>query len=216
MKIPRLIHQIWVGGSMPEQYRTYTQTWARLHPDWEMMLWTDESMPELQLQGLYDRAEHWSVPGMEGQFRADIARYELLQRYGGLYVDADFEALKCVEPLVSTVDCAAVWEVEGRWIANGFMAATPWHPFIGRLIADLPASIAAYVRQRPARSTGTQYLTRTHCRYPDQLHVLPRRYFYPYLYSDIGKPRSRPPWPEECYAVHHWNNRRRQLGLAPT
>ena len=42
-KIPKIIHQIWVGGKkIPQKYKKLIKTVKDVHPDWEYKLWTNE------------------------------------------------------------------------------------------------------------------------------------------------------------------------------
>ncbi|WP_030672474.1 glycosyltransferase family 32 protein [Streptomyces sp. NRRL B-1347] len=213
--IPRLIHWIWIGSPVPARFEAYRDTWASAHPDWEMRVWTDDNLPPMYNQHLYDQAADYAPASMVGQFRADVLRYELLWQYGGVYVDADFECLQPITPLLDGIDAFAAWETDGRRIANGLMGAARSHRFIGRLITDLEASAARHKGARPAISTGPAYLTTAYREHPGELAVLPSRLFYPYLWSELDSLKARPPWPAHCYAVHHWHNRRKHRGEAP-
>lgn len=208
--IPQVVHQIWVGGPVPSRFDAYRESWVHHHPDWTVRLWTDDTIPPLENQRLYDRAADY-VPAVNvGQFRADVARYELLWRFGGVYVDVDFEALGPIDPLLGPdVACFAAWEVPEQWIANGIMGARASHPFIGRLIDGLPASVERTRGQTPNRSSGPQYFTRVYRQDPGGVTVFNQRLFYPYLYSDLGTAKAEPPWPDTAVAVHHWANQRR-------
>src|SRR4029077_5448971 len=49
-KIPKIIHQIWVGPKMPPSFfATFQEKWKMLHPGWEYHLWTDSEIDELNL-----------------------------------------------------------------------------------------------------------------------------------------------------------------------
>lgn len=222
MTFLRTFHRIWVGPDpMPEEFEAYGQSWLDHHPGWEMMLWTNDNLPAMRNGELYGNPTEWVPAANVGQFRADILRYEVLWRYGGVYVDADFECLGNIEHLLASdeVDEAqafAAWEVQDKWIANGLMGSTPGHEFIDRLIEGLHLSVIKHRGERPNRSSGPQYLTRLYRQYPWELAVLDSKYFYPYLYSDVGTPRERPPWPEGTLAVHHWANRRRTIARSRT
>src|SRR3954452_9252859 len=86
--IPRIIHRVWLGdGAMPPEYEAFGETWAQHHPGWEMRLWRSSDLPPLRNQDLFDRATSFAQ-------QSDIARYELLLRHGGVYVDTDFECLR--------------------------------------------------------------------------------------------------------------------------
>ena len=88
-RIPKIIHQIWLGSKLPEQYYIWQQTWIKNHPDWQYILWTDAEIEKLNLvnKRLYNACKSYGA-------KSDIARYEILYRYGGLYVDCDFECLQ--------------------------------------------------------------------------------------------------------------------------
>ena len=88
-RIPKIIHQVWLGSPFPEKYSYFQSTWQTFHPDWEYILWTEKEIEEFGLvnQAAYDESTNY------GQ-KSDIARYEILYRMGGLYVDTDFECFK--------------------------------------------------------------------------------------------------------------------------
>ena len=50
------------------------------------------------MDGLRNRDAYLAAPNF-GQ-KADILRYELLERYGGVYVDVDMECLQSLDPLL--------------------------------------------------------------------------------------------------------------------
>lgn len=41
--IPKKIHQIWLGGTLPYHQSSFVETWASL-AGWEYKLWTDEDI----------------------------------------------------------------------------------------------------------------------------------------------------------------------------
>jgi mannosyltransferase OCH1-like enzyme len=145
---------------------------------------------------------------------------EILWEFGGIYVDADFECLKPVDDLLDDTSFAAAWEIQDAYLANGFLAAPPGHPFTAFLRDGISESLRRHSRDhRPNRTTGPRYLTPMYRLWTAQggqsVRTLDQAAFFPYGYDDVGTPRENPPWPESSYAVHHWNNRRRTLGTAP-
>ena len=192
---------------MPARYREFAAGWRRLHPGWEYRLWGDGDLPPLRNRDLYDRADEL-CPGLEGQLRSDIVRYELLYQFGGVWVDVDFECFKAIDGLLPGVSCFAAW-VTGEWLNNAIMGAEPGHPFIGRLIEGLPASIAERPGEAPRVVSGPQYLTRQWRERGEGVTVFPKETFYPYLWSELERSGGRFP---RAFAVHHWGNRRRERG----
>lgn len=211
MSIPETLHQIWIGPDpIPEQYAAYSETWRAHHPGWEHRLWTEDSLPAMRNRGLYDAAEDFVPEHSVWQFRADVLRYEILWSYGGVYVDVDFECLAPLDPHIAGMEAFAAWESQDRWVNNALLGAEPAHPFLDRLIAGLPASVAHHRGQRPNVSAGPQYLTGLWRRHRDELTVLPQSLFYPYGFADVGTPREQGPFPG-AVAIHHWANRRRTI-----
>lgn len=217
--IPKVIHRIWVGGQEPKWLNNLAETWRRHHPQWELRQWHDGNVAQLfplDNQDLYDAAPD-IAPDHVGQLRADLLRYELLWRHGGMYVDADFESLRPIDPLLEHVDAFAAWEVQDRWIANGIMGSVPKHPMIRRLIDGADASIKGQPGARVTKLTGPQYLTGLYRENACGLVVFPTTMFYPYLYDQIRRygTRRRGTWERDgYYAVHHWNNRRRERKIS--
>ena len=95
LTIPRKIHQIWLGPKpIPKLYKEYAKTWQSLHPDWEYKLWQEEDIVswDFASKDLFNQASSY-------QEKADILRYEILYKYGGLYVDMDYKAFKKFDEL---------------------------------------------------------------------------------------------------------------------
>ncbi len=34
--VPRRLHHVWFGGALPAEFRAWTDSWAKLHPDWDL------------------------------------------------------------------------------------------------------------------------------------------------------------------------------------
>jgi hypothetical protein len=190
---------------MPAAFGKFAAGWRRLHPDWEYRLWGGGDLPPLRNQDLYDRAAEL-CPGLDGQLRSDIVRYELLYQHGGVWVDTDFECIKPIDGLLTGVDCFAAW-VTDQWLNNAIMGSVPGHPFIGRLIDGLPDSLAAFAGEAPRVVSGPQYLTRQWRKDHGGLTVFAKDLFYPYLWSELDRGAERF---AAAYGVHHWGNRRRE------
>src|SRR4051794_17507254 len=114
--IPQVIHRVWLGGPMPEEYVEDGRTWERLHPGWELRTWGDGDLRWLANRAEFERADRYTT-------KSNIARYEIVHREGGLYVDCDFEALR---PLHELLDGASlvVGEQRAGELNNALFAAT--------------------------------------------------------------------------------------------
>lgn len=199
-RIPKVIHRIWLGGPMPPVVARYGKAWRDLHPGWLVRTWRDWDLPALTHQEWFDRA---ASPAQ----RADIARLELLHRYGGVYVDTDFEPLKPLDDLIAGTSCFIATE-DGRWLATGIMGAVPGHPFVADLIDGLPGSIQENRDAPPNQQTGPKYVTGRYRAYTeahpdDPVTVFPAALFYPYHFTEPERAGDAFP---DAYAVHHWSH----------
>ena len=130
MPIPRIFHRIWVGGGpLPDEYREYGETWLRHHPGWEMRLWTDDDIPDDLVRP--EPREGFRMPAE----RSDILRYELLLRYGGVYVDTDFECLRPIDELIEGVDFFTGDLKPGR-VNNAIIGSVPGHPLLEAAVRE--------------------------------------------------------------------------------
>jgi mannosyltransferase OCH1-like enzyme len=202
--IPKTLHQIWVGSNpLPAQFEAWSEGWRTLHPEWNYRLWTDANMPPLLLQWLYDCSTN-------GGHRSDVARYELLYQFGGVYVDFDIE---CHQPIDRLVEGAVTGLIathptpEGHtWYENAFLAATPGHPFLARALQELPRHFRSHQSESPALRTGPAFIGELHKRYraeavrtlADDLMVLPPSYLMPHGWHERENPQRG------LYGTHYW------------
>src|SRR3990167_2074455 len=72
-KIPKIIHQFWIGSPVPEKYKQWIESWKKHHPEWEHKLWTDKEVKELKLfnQELFNSLDNYG-------HKVDVLTYEVL------------------------------------------------------------------------------------------------------------------------------------------
>ena len=129
--IPKIIHQLWVGPK-PAPIELMN-TWKDSHPDWEYMFWNEETLKEHFPKGLHNQAQYDAMPEWNG--KCDIARYEILQKFGGFFLDADCVCLRPLDDYLLENDSFSCYEneyIRGQLIAAGYLGCTPkndlmWH-----------------------------------------------------------------------------------------
>ncbi|KAJ3882942.1 nucleotide-diphospho-sugar transferase, partial [Lentinula edodes] len=97
-RIPRILHH-WRTENLPTRWKGISQECRDMMPDYEYLLWTDDSSREFI-------AEHY--PWFLDTFndykyaiqRADAIRYFVLHHYGGVYLDLDVGCLRPLDPLL--------------------------------------------------------------------------------------------------------------------
>lgn len=192
--IPRVFHRIWLGGQpMPQEYVDFGRGWLELNPGWEMREWNESNLPELVTGTLFREARNYSQA-------SDVLRYELLYRFGGVYLDTDFEALKPLQPLLQSNSWVGAGEYRDM-VSAGFIACTAGHPITRDVLDMLPERIRGDLPQ--AQATGPGMLTEAWKRFKEQpgVQAYPPGLFYPYGWQE--KHRRHEEFPN-AVAVHHW------------
>jgi mannosyltransferase OCH1-like enzyme len=177
--IPHRIHQIWLGGALPSKYVRWTESWKSNHRSWEYRLWEEKAILRF---GLVNERAFRSSPSFGA--KSDIARYEILERLGGIYADTDFE---CLQPFDEIVECcsfvAATIFRDSPEINNGLMGCVPGHPLVKRLIMGLGKPIRTTNGMTVLRKSGPHYLTERFFESAESLDtedvILPSSFFYP-------------------------------------
>lgn len=196
MTIPKIFHQIWIGEKKyPKIFRDYAQTWIDLHPDWEYKLWTNDNLPPLIHQNLFDNAE-------EIVLKTNMLRIELLFKYGGVYVDADFECYKNIEPLLTENIKVFSCGEENGIIGNAIIGGEKLHRTWLVLMDGWAKSIKENEGYPPTIETGVVYTTRR-LKIGKDIYLFPTKYFFPTA-TETESPMGMGYYFPEAYANHHW------------
>lgn len=99
--IPRLIHSIWIGSSIPEQLKGFSERMASINPLFKYQLHGEELI-ERYSDDVYVRALLSNKE--ELAFVADRLRVLLLREEGGIYVDVDALPVKSFAALSHILD----------------------------------------------------------------------------------------------------------------
>lgn len=132
--MPKKIHQIWIGPKpVPSYLSRYREKCKQLHSDCEYHLWTQKELEEEKFpdQDLVDKVQNW------GQ-KTDIYKAAILQRFGGLVLDADVCVRIPLHLMFEKYDFFAGLEQPRDFVANSahlfagvaVIGASPDHPII--------------------------------------------------------------------------------------
>lgn len=196
--IPKILHQLWIGDASKAP-RAWMQTWEThhnpLYNGWTYKFWNEA---RLQQEGITFRCQRQIDAIAEINGKADIIRWELLERFGGVFVDADSVCLRPLDPdLLLDSDAVrrqggfAAYENENirqGLVATGTMGFIPGHPLV-RAIVDRIASGALdhdIATTRAWFSVGPGLLTRMLSESEssptasyNHIHIFPSYYFLP-------------------------------------
>jgi len=142
--VPRALHQIWIGDApLPAG----TKRWRR-HADqygYEYTLWREADLEELGVAGnrvYQDMLSRGDYPGA-----VDVARYLVLQKLGGIYLDCDWyparddlsfhDLMPLLGLSVLAEDIPRNTGKGGLLLANSLLATPADHPVFNRLVGTL-------------------------------------------------------------------------------
>lgn len=159
---PRILHLIWIGDEPePNGMKTWTVDFAAAHPDWEVKVWKNEHVEAFQMvnQNAFD-----NMPQLCG--KADIWRFEIIYRYGGLYIDADTTWLHKKVDLLDTPGLINFVKESDELITTGFIYSVAKHPYIKRVVESIPESICNNPNSMSWVTTGPALLYRVYKNLP--------------------------------------------------
>jgi mannosyltransferase OCH1-like enzyme len=193
MKIPKIIHQVWLGSENPMP-KEWMETFRKTYKDYTYYLWTDNNLPELLNDNL--------VRGEEYNFgKSDIVRYEVLYKYGGIYFDADMVCLKKIPDKWLKDEFMSAYESEERipgLINNGFIGCYPKHPILKALVSGI---MFRDRKEAPWKCYGPGYLTEVIEKYNGNKKIHESKYFHPNHWRDKDVKKERI---DVAYVDHKW------------
>ena len=158
--IPKIIHQLWIGPKPPPT--NHMDTWKNKNPEFEYIRWTEQ---ELMKRDMKIECQNRVDEMVEINGKADIIRWEILYKYGGVFLDADSICIEPVDEMLMQCKSFAGWEHEQKrpgLIATGTMGFPPNHPLVKEAIEWIKVNCVNYekTRQMAWQSVGPGLLTR--------------------------------------------------------
>ncbi len=191
--------QIWLGDKkMPTEWM---ETWQKMNPDFIYHVFDYDAIKMFGLKN--DKVFEDFMQAKEYHGACDVARIELVERLGGIYIDCDCTCIKTLDkaPFMDA-EFFAVYDHEvpghaGR-INNGVIGAIEHHPILKNYIKKIGE--AKEIRP-PWKTIGGTLLTECVKEQKPNLfiQILPAYTFWPENHNGL-KTRIE----GECYSQHFW------------
>ena len=170
-RINKILHFVWIGDESrcPDNC---IETWRDHHPKWDVKIWGNKELKnhpwinKSHMQAVKDTGQLCGV--------ADLMRWEILLKEGGVAIDADSVCLSSIPEWLLDCELFACWENEINrkgLISNGFVGSKPENPVIKKIVDDLyqQKNIATRFiwyklkrkRKSAWRTTGPKMFTKT-------------------------------------------------------
>jgi mannosyltransferase OCH1-like enzyme len=218
--IPKIVHKIWLGSApLPDRYRALDKTWAT-SPSWKVKWWFDADVTAVLKYFRPNNVKAFYRSKNLGE-RSDVVRYEILNKWGGMYADTDVECLKDIDGLVDRHDVSffvgkeSFNKNENKYIyGNAVIGCRPGHPamrdVVGSLYWEMKKSYEENVGLiwQIVKGSGPHFLTKVLDRHHN-VTAFDCDVFYPgfeteavrYYRGDKSKSVST-----NSYLFHHWDN----------
>lgn len=189
-KIPKIIHQIWIGQDEPPMIWINTiKKFVEENPEWDYKLWRERDIEQLDL---INSIEYHLEKTMHG--KSDILRYEILFQFGGIYIDADTVWLgnKSINDLLKVKNGFFVaYELNNKHgLANGTIGSSKYNPITYSLIKNVSGIFDFYTDLQPFISLGPYLIDRSVKYIRDLFTIYPSFFFYP-VHWDTNKKEKR-------------------------
>lgn len=204
--IPKVIHQI-SGPSANSFIKKCMSSWNKLEKyGYEIVVWNDESL-ESFIKTNFEFALSSFVNARNHAEAADIARYLIVYKFGGFYVDWDIELFnprKFVELRNKNKRGYLLIDPSNNTLASEHFSAPPFEEFLLRLTEDI---IETYNRDERDLMYTPQYSGPFRMRASMRRHQITKQVSIPvkdifeYDYSEI---RAAKEFGKNKVMVHYW------------
>lgn len=211
--IPKKIHFVWVGNNvMSTDSVEYIDKFKKIYFDYDIKIWNDVDIfnDEILPSFLQDYYYNNDFPPA---FKADIVRYLLLNKYGGLYFDTDFCPIKRIPDCFLNFNFLGGIQNNGE-VAIGFFASVINNELLNKVIELIPDSIESAKTNGFYRSdcihkiTGPEFfnkIARTFIKNSDYF-FFSHEYFYPYWFDELHRKNENFEVTSPLsYSAHHWS-----------
>ena len=191
-KIPKIIHQIWIGPrKKPDLWMdTWSKDYLSKYSDFKYMLWDNSNFREVldkypNILKIFYTEEFWVG-------KADILRMLILYEYGGIYIDADSVWIneKNLQELIDSTNDTGMFASKPpgmNILTNGVIGCTQYNKYM-KFLTDQISKYTPRSYKRKRSINGVSKVVGPF--FFDQLKsynitVYPSSYFYPISWFGI-------------------------------
>lgn len=206
--IPKIIHFCWFnpapGAPYPELVHKCINSWKQMLPDYTIMEWNAENSSLSACNYVKEAFE-----AKKYAFVSDYVRLDVLNYYGGIYLDTDVLVIRSFDPLLSNQAFAGLETPSS--IGTCVIGSQPGNPLIQQMLEDYhkrhfllpngsfdttpnPTLLTQLCRQRGLQFQNKEQMLK-------DIHIYPMTYFCPFHpYRKEGEDFS-----EHTYSNHLFN-----------
>lgn len=204
--VPKKIHQIWIGPKkLPRKYKEWMKSWQYFHKDWEYKLWTDEDIKDIKFHNkkIYDSSNNIG-------FKSDILRYEILYKYGGIYIDTDLECVKKIPNYFREYEfISCIVFNKTPQINNALIISKPRANLISKMVKSIKIQKNDTSALETLSCSGANLLTKQYfsltIKERSENLILPSDYFYPLPNFLVNTKITKKDFlTDKTIGIHYW------------
>jgi mannosyltransferase OCH1-like enzyme len=193
--IPKVIHYCWFGrGEMPPLSKKCMETWEEHLKDYEFIKWDESNAPRNEFIDYHLEKGNWA-------FVSDYVRLYALHKYGGIYLDTDFEVLRSFDSLLASSGFVAYQDHD--YLTNGIAGAQKGNLFYSDCMYYMDERFKKGLPYHISPIVTTEVLDKN----KHQIELHPSDFFYPYNPYDDEKEIKilmHCMIEDNTFAIHHW------------
>jgi mannosyltransferase OCH1-like enzyme len=164
--IPRIVHQTFYDAVLPSALERNVSQIKALNPEWEYRFYDDAAVADFIAANYPPRVLEYfhRIDPRYGAARADLFRYLLIYKVGGVYLDIKSSATRPLDSVLKADDrfLLSVWEkgsgdydgwgqhyelreFGGSEFQQWYIASAPGHPFLRSVIENVLMNIDTYI-----------------------------------------------------------------------
>jgi len=134
-QIPKNIFQTMKTNKLPIQMKQSIDTWINLNPEYSYNFYDDKKCRTFIKNNFDNKVLNAYDKLIPGAYKADLWRYCVLYKYGGVYIDIDTITIKPLRDIIEPDDTFISSRDKNKdAIYNAFIASVPGHPFLYKMI----------------------------------------------------------------------------------
>jgi mannosyltransferase OCH1-like enzyme len=127
--VPKIIWQTMKANSVPKIMKDYSDSWIGLNPEYEYRFFDDQDIARFiatefpEFIAVFNKIK-------QGAVKADLWRYLILYKFGGVYADMD---CRCIAPLRKWIQPGANWVTQlgiNRDVCQWLIITVPGNPVL--------------------------------------------------------------------------------------
>jgi len=205
--IPKIIHRIWFSWdksnpTIPTKYIEYDTTLKKIHHDWQIMEWNEQSVETfIKLEypdEIWQTYSSYDLPIKQH----DAARYLIINHFGGVFIQHSIQLQKNLSPLLYDAEVIFSYQrsKKDNSLHNGFFASVPNHKIWQNIIEQLSSNAHKYV----TLATGPKFLGAQVNKYLQtediSVKILPHQHLFPF---DWEQAKTNSSIKENCIKNDH-------------